>query len=477
MKVLSSLEPQSVFGFFEKICSIPHGSGNTQAMSNFIADFASQRNLEYHQDNLGNIIIFKEASEGYENSKPVMLQGHIDMVAVADLDCNKDLSSEGLDLAVDGDYIYAKNTSLGGDDGIAVAYMLAVLDANTIPHPPIEAVFTVDEEIGMDGARNIDLSVCKSGRLLNIDSEEEGVFLSGCAGGALFQADISISRENFKGSLFTLTIDGLHGGHSGMEIDKGYANANLIIAEIIYKLCQKTSVYLYDIHGGEKDNAIPSSASVSFMMNEKFTNELHEIFNGIKQNIKESDSALFISDFDKKYISADCISSSDTKNICELILKLPCGVIEMNKSVDGLVETSANNGIISCDKNKVTLKYSVRSSSDSSKNHVLDEMSSLCHKYNAEISISGKYPGWEYSSISPLRDTMIDVYRNLYNTEPCIKAIHAGVECGFFAEKISDLDCVSFGPDILDIHTTKEKLSISSVKRVWNFILEVLKAL
>jgi len=476
MEILSSLEPYSVFSFFEKICSIPHGSGNTRIISNYLADFALQRNLEYYQDKLGNVIILKKASEGYENSEPVMLQGHIDMVAVADSEYNKNLSSEGLDLAVDGDFVYAKHTSLGGDDGIAVAYMLALLDSDNIPHPPLEAVFTVDEETGMDGARYIDLSMCRAKRLLNIDSEEEGVFLSGCAGGASFQIDMPVSRTEFKGILFTLSVGGLHGGHSGMEIDKGYANANLIIAEVIYKLCKKGSVYLYDIHGGEKDNAIASSACVSFMMSENLTYELQAILNEIEEHIKEKDSG-FITEYDKKYISAECISSDDTKNIAELILKLPCGVIEMSDSVNGLVETSANNGIILCDKNKITLRYSVRSSSDSKKNNVLNKMSSVCRKYNAEYSVSGAYPGWEYKSDSPLRDTMINVYHKLYGSAPDVKAIHAGVECGFFAEKISGLDCISFGPDILDIHTPKEKLSISSVKRVWEYLIEVLRKL
>lgn len=475
MEILSSLMPYKVFSFFEKICSIPHGSGNTQAISNYIADFASERKLDYNQDKFGNIIIFKNASEGFENSEPVMLQGHIDMVAVADSDCKKDLSSEGLDIAVDGDYIYAKNTSLGGDDGIAVAYMLALLDSDTIPHPPIEAVFTVDEETGMNGAKNIDLSICKSKRLLNIDSEEEGVFLSGCAGGASFQADMPVTRENITGSLFTLKISGLHGGHSGMEIDKGYANANLLIAEIIYSLCKKTHVYLYDIQGGEKDNAIPSSASVSFIMDEKYTEELHSIISEISQRIKEKDSGFCVPESDKKYTSAECLSSDDTKRFAELVLRLPCGVIQMNNN--GFVETSANNGIISCSKNKVTLRYSVRSSSDSEKNSVLDKMSELCRKYGLDFSVSGIYPGWEYKAVSPLRDTMIKVYRNLYGSEPSVKAIHAGVECGFFAEKISGLDCISFGPDIINIHTPEEKLSISSVQRVWNFLTEVLRNL
>lgn len=475
MKILSSFEPHEVFRFFEEICSIPHGSGNTQAISNYIVDFALKRNLDYKQDNFGNVIIFKKASEGYENSEPVMLQGHIDMVCVADSGRKKDLASKGLDLAVKEDYIYAENTSLGGDDGIAVAYMLAILDSENIPHPPIEAVFTVDEETGMDGARNIDLSLCKSKRLLNIDSEEEGVLLAGCAGGASFQADIPMTRKNIDGCLFNLHIGGLHGGHSGMEIDKGYSNANILMAEIIYRLCQKTCIYLYDMCGGEKDNAIPQASYASFIMDEKYTDELHKIISEIRDRIKEKDSGFSVLSLDKKYISADCFSSDDTVHIAELILKLPCGVIEMSRSVDNLVETSANNGIVFIQDNKAVLRYSVRSSDDSKKNDILNKMSETCMKYNAEISVEGSYPGWKYREDSPLRDTMIEIYRDLYCSEPSVKAIHAGVECGFFAEKISGLDCVSFGPDIIDIHTPKEKLSVSSVCRVWKYILEILR--
>jgi len=481
MSVLAGLEPFSVFRYFEEICQIPHGSGNIKQISDYLVNFAKERKLEHYQDEINNVIIIKEATPGYEAAEPVMIQGHMDMVAVSDEDADIDMTKEGLRLAIDGDEIYAKGTSLGGDDGIAVAYALALLDAKEIEHPRLEVVITVDEEVGMDGACAIDLSVCKAKKMLNIDSEEEGYLLTSCAGGASVIIDVPMERRTHEGDDYTLTISGLMGGHSGVEIDKERGNANVILARILRKSCENAKIHVYEVNGGQKDNAIPNVAEVSFIMKEKFYPAFHEALLKVSEEIKNElqvKDPNFTVSFCKNGVSEkNCYVLEDFKKALELIIALPCGVCGMSASVKGLVETSLNLGVLTGDADSVILRYAVRSSIASQKQFLLDKMEVICKIYGAGFEVSGVYPGWAYKVDSPLRDTMVEVYKNMYGKDLIIQAIHAGLECGFFSEKIAGLDCVSFGPDMKDIHTTKERLSISSTKRVWEYLLNVLKEL
>ncbi len=479
MAILSQLEPKPVFSIFEEICRIPHGSGNIDAISDYLVDFAKIRGLEYYQDALKNVIIIKEAAKGYEAAEPIIIQGHMDMVAVAEPGVEIDMTRDGLSLAVDGDFIRAGGTSLGGDDGIAVAYALALLDAEDVPHPRLEVVITVEEEVGMYGARGIDLSVCRAKRMLNIDSEEEGCLLTSCAGGAAFQAEVPLRRSVHEGNRYELSVSGLQGGHSGTEIYRERGNANLLLARILWECTEQTALHLVNLSGGEKDNAIPLSARAEFVMKEEREPALRERLNvleaEIKNELKVKDPGFSLVLEKKEAVKAECIVAVDTKSVLELVLAMPAGVCGMSASVEGLVETSLNLGVFSMEGGAALLRYAVRSSVASQRDFLLHRMEILCRRFGGTADISGIYPGWEYRLESPLRDKMVEIYERLYGKKPVVQAIHAGVECGFFAEKIPDLDCVSFGPDILDIHTTKERLSISSAKRTWEYLLEILK--
>lgn len=513
MAILENLEPKEVFHYFEEICNIPHGSGNTEAISNYLVEFAKKKGLEYKQDALGNVIIIKEAAAGYEATPPVMIQGHMDMVAVSDRDCGIDMRTEGLQLAVDGDQIYAKGTSLGADDGIAVAYMLALLSSDTLKHPRMEAVITVEEEVGMDGASGIDLSICHAKRLINLDSEEEGYLLAGCAGGAGFQISYPLQYQEYQGIPCCLSVSGLQGGHSGTEIHKGTANANLLLARVVYGLMKSEGVHLLRIDGGRKDNVIPSSASAELLIEkDSYGNVYQEFLRWQKvilgeSKLRDPDAVIELHSMELNSMKLDsmeigsmewnsvddgsnpadggqaeeairkAVEDRCAKKLLSLIQAMPRGVCEMSPAVSGLVETSLNLGRLMMDDQTVNLGYAVRSSVASKKEELLERMILLCDVYHAAWNIKGVYPGWEYQPQSPLRDTVCEVYRKMYGKEMVIQAIHAGLECGFFAEKIEGLDCVSIGPNMCDVHTAKERLSISSTERVYRFLLLLLEEL
>ncbi len=479
--MLKELKPGKVFQFFEEICQIPHGSGHVDAISDYLVAFARDRDLEYHQDKWKNVILMKEATAGYEDADPVMIQGHMDMVAVADDDADIDMQKDPLRLGVDGDFVYARGTSLGGDDGIAVAYALAILDSDDIPHPKLEVVFTVDEEVGMDGAREIDLSMCRAKRMLNIDSEEEGYLLTSCAGGASFRAELPWKRRMVRGVRCVLSVSGLQGGHSGTEIDKERGNANVLLARIMYRLSGKMPADLYEVSGGQKDNAIPNAASVTFVMQEAdravLSEELDSLRREIANELRVKDPGFAVDCEEQGRCELSCVEKEDAQKLWEMILTLPCGVCGMSASVSGLVETSLNLGIVQSEESGALLRYGVRSSVASRRDLLLEQLKILTRRFGAAGHVSGLYPGWEYREESPLRETMKTIYREMFGKDVVVQAIHAGVECGFFAEKIPGLDCVSFGPDILDIHSTRERLSISSAERMWRYLLAVLEAM
>lgn len=498
MGVLSELEPKNVFNFFEEITRIPHGSGNVEKISNYLVQFAKDRGLFYIQDELKNVIIVKEASEGYENEPAVILQGHMDMVAVHKPDYDIDMKTEGLRVGIDGDNIYAEGTSLGGDDGIAVAYALAVLDSDTIKHPRIEAVITVDEETGMDGARGIDLSMLKGHRMLNIDSEEEGIFLTSCAGGARVKCRLPIEEAKMSGISYLVEIGGLKGGHSGEEIDKERANSNCIFGRILWKLTERINVGLVSVEGGLADNAIPRETravlAVEAADNASFAGILDEVTAQLTAELATKDPGFYIHVKECAKGDITCVSAQDTRRAAGFLFTLPNGVQAMSLDIEGLVETSLNFGILKFDINDkaengmykdsidkaerygtLLAEFSVRSSIESSKHAIIDKIKALTELALGRCEVSGDYPGWKYRADSPLRDKMIALYEKMYGVKPRVEAVHAGLECGLLGNKIDDLDCVSFGPDMKDIHTTEETLSISSTKRVWEYIVKLLE--
>ena len=482
MAVLDKCEPREVFAYFEQICGIPHGSGNTDKISDFLCSFAKEHGLEYIQDEVGNVIIFKDATSGYEEEETVILQGHMDMVAVADADADIDMKTEGLRLAVDGDYVYARGTSLGGDDGIAVAYALALLASNDIPHPALEVVITVNEEVGMEGAAALDTSVLKGRRLLNADNEEEGYILVGCAGGARVCLSLDYDVDDINGAAgfdgYEIKIHGLRGGHSGVEIDKGRANANILGGRLLYALQKEygDKIRFVSMKGGVADNAIAIWADLKVVCTVDITKAVGRIEAEIKAEYATADPGICI-DVEKGCVieKEDRVASAMcTSRIASFIYSLPNGIQAMSMDAPGLVETSLNLGISETAGNKLTVEFAVRSSIETSKFALIDRLCAIASLAGAKAEVAGVYPGWKYAPISPLREKMIRVHKEFYGKEPVVEAIHAGLECGFFATKIEGLDCVSFGPDMKDIHTTSEKLSISSTERMWKFLCKVL---
>ena len=481
MAVLNELEPVSVFRYFEEICAIPHGSRNTKQISDYCARFAREHDLRCIQDASNNIIIFKDGTPGYEQSAPVMLQGHLDMVCEKTADCIIDFQTDGLSLHVDDGFISAEETTLGGDDGIAVAYALAILAANDIPHPPLEVVFTVDEEIGMLGATMLDCTPLRARTMLNLDSEEEGYLLVSCAGGICATCHIPIVRKDVEGVHVTLTISDLTGGHSGVEIDKGRANANQLLGRALNELRKTVSYSLISVSGGLKDNAIPREAAAELVAApdatdaiQAFAAKYQEIFRAEYHATEPSLSLAVISGEVGKF---SVMNNNAQIHVIAALLNLPGGIQRMSADIPGLVQTSLNLGILATTEDDVSMSFSVRSSVGTEKEALISQLSNLMDILGGSVVYTGDYPAWEYNPDSKLRDLMVEIFEEQYGRRPIVQALHAGVECGLFAGKLPGLDCVSFGPNIMDIHTTSERMDIASVQRTWKFTLEILKRL
>ena len=476
MAILEHLEPRGVFRFFEEMCAIPHGSANTKAVSDWLMAFARERGLEAYQDQLNNVIIIKEATADYENAPAVILQGHMDMVCEKAPDCEKDMEKEGLDLAVDGDTVYARGTTLGGDDGIAVAMALALLDADDIPHRRLEAVFTVDEEIGMLGAVGMeDVSMLRGRRMLNLDSEVEGVFTVSCAGGKLTKCTLPVRRETFGAEFLTVTVGGLRGGHSGVEIDKGLGNACMLLGRVLTACGRETALRLVSVSGGLKDNAIPREASavVAAADAREIRAVCARLDAELKNEYRTTDPEVFVSVRDGG--AGLPMDEDSTRRILACLTCAPNGIQAMSADIPSLVQTSLNLGILTTGDETVDASFCVRSSVDSQKQMLVERLECLTETLGGSVGVFGDYSGWEYRSDSPLRELLVEVFTEQYGHAPKIEAIHAGVECGIFAGKLPGLDCVSMGPDLTEIHTCRERLHIASVQRLWAMVLETLK--
>ena len=518
-RILEGRQPEAVLRFFEEICAIPHGSGNVKEISNYLVSFAERRQLKYRQDEKYNVIIWKDGTAGYENREPVILQGHMDMVAVKDPDVDKDMEKEGLDLEISGDMLSAAGTSLGGDDGIGVAYGLAVLDSRSLSHPPIEAVFTVDEEIGMLGASFIELSDLKGRLMINLDSEIEGIFTVSCAGGAAVTGLLPISKEESAGSEkgekeasrhslqsssaagLLLRIAGLKGGHSGMEIKKGTLNANIAMGRILYELSEDVDFRLIEIAGGEKDNAIPVSCQALLALSPAAAEESCAAKTGGEENadLKEAAAraagrALQIMEQIREEYA--CIEDSmigtaevinlqkeklttkeSTRRVIAALMNHPNGIQRMSSEIPDMVQTSLNLGIVRTYDSHVTLTSAVRSSVETEKSHLINRIRSLMEILGGRIEIEGDYPGWAYRPESRLRNVMVGTYKEIYGKEPSVEGVHAGLECGIFAAKLPGLDAISIGPQLYEIHTSREHLELNSVRRTWELLVKTLEKL
>ena len=475
---LAGLEPKAFMGYFEKISTIPHGSGNTRQISDYLVSFAQEQGLRYIQDELGNVIIFGDGTCGYENHEPVILQGHMDMVCEKDADCTINFETDGLDITHDGQYVYAKGTTLGGDDGVAVAYALALLADPTIPHPPLEVILTIDEETSMDGAAGIDLSAIKGRKLLNIDSETEDIFFVSSAGGVKAAISLPITRRAVYGPCVKLTVDGLQGGHSGAEIDKNRANANKVMGAFLSRVQKLMPVCITKLEGGAKDNAIPRRCEVTLVALGMYIERINDIAEQLQKEIREQydEPNAIIRGDDVDALGGNALTTECSAKVIALLNAAPNGIQAWSPDIDGLVQTSLNLGVVTLGES-FDMFWAVRSSVDCERDELTEKLKALAAFHEAEFTASGQYPAWEYKKDSPLRDTMVQVFRKIYGREPKVEAVHAGLECGHFCNKLPGLECVSFGPNMQDIHTSRERMEIASVQRMWDFILELLKTL
>ena len=476
---LSGLEPERVFYYFEQICSMPHGSGNTRQISDYLANFAAQQGLRYVQDDLNNVIIFAPGTCGLEDRPAVILQGHMDMVCQKDPDCSIDMETQGLDLTHDGTFVFARGTTLGGDDGIALAYALAVLENPQIPHPPLEVVFTVDEETGMEGATGVDLSQLKGRRLINIDSEEEGVFTVACAGGARATITMPVGRRAVYGPCVRLVVEGLQGGHSGVEIHKNRANATKVMGLFLSRIQELMPLCITKLTGGTQDNAIPRSCEVTLVAMgshiERINDVAQKLQEEIRQQYDEPEARIYGDDVEA--FGGNALSTQLSSKLIALLCSVPNGIQSWSPDIPGLVQTSLNLGVTNLEKECLKLTFAVRSSVNQEKLDLLEQLRQLAQMQECDYSQSGSYPAWEYVKDSQLRDTMVRIYTEMFGKEPEVVAIHAGLECGILSDKLPGLECVSIGPQMHDIHTSRERLEIASTQRTWEFLLETLKSL
>lgn len=479
MSVLENLQPERVFHYFEEITKIPHGSGNTREISDYLVSFAKEHGLRYIQDESNNVILFKPAAKGYENAPTVMLQGHMDMVCEKEPGSSHDFTRDALKLQVEGDYISAQGTTLGGDDGIAVAYGLALLEDDTLEHPALEVVITVDEEIGLLGATALDASPLQAKCLINLDSEEEGYLWAGCAGGMTAVSELPVRYQEETNEKWKVTVSGLAGGHSGAEIDKNRANATLLLARFLKEAKEQGAYAISELNGGLKDNAIPRTANALILAGKEEGNAIAayaKVFTeALKKEYTGSDEGICVTVEAQGIGTEPVLHPVSQEKVLFFLLQYPNGIQKMCGFMDGLVETSCNLGITNLTPKALVGSASVRSSVGSAKKALADKIAYLTEFLGGDFQIEGDYPSWEYKQDSALRPLMVEVFQEMYHREPEVKVIHAGLECGLFYEKIPGLDCVSLGPDMQNIHTTEEKLSISSVERVWEYLLAVLK--
>lgn len=469
--MLENVSPKRVFHYFEEICTIPHGSGNTDKISEYCVRFAREHGLSHTKDALNNVLIKKSASKGLEAHPPVILQGHLDMVCEKTPDCDISFATDGLRLRLDGDLLSAEGTTLGADDGIAVAMILAILEDNNAVHPPLEALFTVDEETGMYGAEGFDASRLSGSTLINLDSGEEGVLTVGCAGGTKAELSFPVSYKENRLPCIKITVSGLLGGHSGIDINKGRLNADSLMGSLLSSLpCEYGIVSLV---GGFKDNVIPSLCECVIATD----GDISEYLSDFSEKSRTSgDSGLKIT-AEATEMCEKCLDMASTQSVAEFLSGFPTGVRAMSKSIPGLVESSQNLGVVKIADGGFMAVASVRSSVKAEKQALIDGIAEYAERFGAGLKLRGDYPAWEYREASPLRNTLCSVFEKMYGKAPKIEAVHAGLECGLLSEKIDGFDAVSLGPDMWDIHTVNERLSVSSVGRVYEFLCNALKEL
>ena len=480
MKILQNLEPKAVFQYFEEISNIPRGSGNEKGISDYLLNFGKELGLESIQDEALNVIIKKTGTPGYENAPTVIIQGHMDMVCEKNNGVEHDFEKDPLKLRIVDDYIYATDTTLGADNGIAVAYAMAILASNDIPHPPIEVLLTTDEETGMSGAMAIKKENLQGKILINLDNEEEGYLLVSCAGGVRSTATLKVDEQEIGSKkLIKINISGLKGGHSGMDIIKERGNSNKILGRVLKGLLREVKFNLVSLNGGSKNNAIPREAEAIIAVNPNDENTAIEVINNwnniIENELRAQDPGLKIEASITDIKTCKEFTDESTKKVVDLLYIYPNGINSKSTEIEGLVESSTNLGVLTTKDGVVEFDSAIRSSIPSLKEEIVLRSKTIVELLGGKFETTSDYPGWEYDPNSKVRDICQKVHKDMYGKEAKIVAIHAGVECGLFNEKLGNLDMISFGPNLYDVHTPDEHMSISSVKNCYEYLLGILK--
>ena len=461
-------EPRAFFRFFEEISAIPRMSYHEQAIADYLVEFAKSRGLEYVRDNTNNVFIRMAASAGYEDHAPVLLQGHTDMVCEKNSNVEHDFLTEPLDLYIDGDYLRARDTTLGADDGVAVALMLAVLDGALAEHPAVECLFTASEEVGLDGAKAFDYSILKARKMINLDSETLGEIIAGCAGGVRSEFTIPVTPVPFEGAALHIAITGLSGGHSGENIHEGRANANKLMGRLLAEVVDKCGAKLVSVNGGSKENAIPRECEAVIAVMD--TNAAEAVITDtavlIAKELIELDRRFTVTCSD---VAAEAImlNDADTARVVALLCGFSNGVLDMNRKIAGLVEFSRNLGVVRTGLNEINITCSSRSSMESRLDASIAELNAVARVYGAKTKHYARYPGWEFASVSPLREAYAKAYHAITGKDVTVKVIHAGLECGIIFASVPGMDIISIAPDLQNLHSPEEALNIPSVEVFW----------
>ncbi|NWO23214.1 aminoacyl-histidine dipeptidase [Mogibacterium timidum] len=478
MSDVSMLAPQEVFKYFKEISDVPRASRHNEKISAYLVKFAREHGLEYYQDEALNVIIWKDGTHGYEDSDMVMIQGHMDIVAEKTEDSAHDFENDPLELMIDGDYITAKDTTLGADDGIAIAMGLAILDSTDIPHPPIELIVTVDEEIGMLGANALDGSKIRSRKIINLDSEEEGIITVGCAGAVDVTTHFPARRQLAKGIKYKYVVEGLLGGHSGSDIHLERANAGSIAARMLLEAREAVQLNILSIAGGRATNVILGKVAgeviVAASDAKAFEESIAATTAAVKEEYRTSDPGIRVAVEAVGETEEEAIDTACQDNFLKFVLACPAGAQHYSVELENLVETSHSIGVVQLEGDELITRSMARSSVNSRKDLLTRKITIIAEALGATVEFSGAYGAWEFDNKSDLLDVCIKAYEEQYGEKPVVSAIHAGVECGKWAEKVGKIDAVSIGPDMSGVHSVLEKLSISSTERTWEYVKLVL---
>ena len=480
--IFKNLKPSLLWKHFEEILKIPHCSGNETAIGDYVISVAKKNNLKWKRDKVGNIVVSKPASPEKKKGKTIIIQGHLDMVCEKNSDVKHDFTKDAIKVIKKDKWIQAQGTTLGADNGIGLCSALAILDDKSLSHGPIECLFTVDEETGLTGATQIKSDFLKGKILLNVDSEDEGTFTIGCAGGADNEIVLPVKRQKKRDKeLYKVKLFGLRGGHSGIDIDQGRGNAIQLLSRILWQTTKKVPFFLTSIDGGSKRNAIPREAWATCLIDRsdsrKFSSSIRKFFKNIKNEFQAIEKNVDIEIKKAESNSFSPLTPESQKNLVNLLFSLPHGVVSMHSEIKDLVETSNNLAIVKTHEKNVEIVCSSRSSVASAIDAIRHRIAALCELANAKVKQPQGYPGWTPNLQSSLLASMKDIYQKQFHKKAKIEAIHAGLECGIIGEKFPGMDMISFGPTIQHPHSPDERVNIPSVEKYWKFLTAILKNL